>query len=1174
MPTLPLLYVPRPPEWIGWMPIPEMMNANALYFPSTLQTVPPFVVPRPAEQQPWQMPPDWQTANTLILLKIGGNPFHKLWRWDYEPDKFWLGTPQAAAALNELDFKPTSPTKQWRWDNVPATEWTGTPQEAYTLRILNHSPTSPAKFWHWEPDPPPSWAPIPEMMDADALYIPAGNPFHKLWLWDHVPEPPWQMTPEWMNSASMQMLDYQPTARFYSPWRYDYVPPPDWQMPNEWMNATNLQVLYNKAATHFWRWDYQVPPDWQMALDFINAPISFISTFTGVVQSPVYALKGDQDIKPWQWEPPYNINIDAPSANPFHQLWRWDFAPEQPWQMPVFWQDSAIIGILDFKPTSPAKLWHWEPDPPAPWSPIPEMMDADALYFPTAEPFNKLWRWDHVPVPDWQMPSQWMSAATLEQLDYKTTSKTKLWRWDHVPEPPWNMPVFWQNSAVINQLDYKTTAKTKQWHYDWDSDVRVWQAQPVASNIETFPALAPFQTLVVPRLAELQSWQWSPLLNPQLFMPPPPFSKLWRYDTDSDVRLWLGQPVSSQSAYLQTLFQLYGISPVWVPDFVQPYDWLGTPLAPSTIQQLEYAPTSPTKLWRWDHVPTTEWLGTPLIAYALQQLDHVPTSPTKFWRWDYVSPPDWLGTPLVAAATQQLEFRPTSPPKLWTWNFVPQPDWLGTPQTAVAAQLLAFMPTSPPKLWRWDQVPPPDWLGTPQAAAILQQLEYAPTSPTKQWRYDYDNDVRLWLGQPTATNINTFPLLAPFSRLWRYDLITDTYWLGTPQAAAVLQQLEYVPFSRLWRYDLNTDTALWLGTPLAIPQLNLPPLSPFYRLWRFNTVPQPDWPGLPLIAYTLQLLNYPTTSPTKQWRWNYVPQPDWLGTPLAAYTLQDLSHIPTSRPKLWRWDYVPPPDWIGTPLSAYSLEDLGRRPTSPAKFWRWDQVPQPDWIGTPIVSYTLQQLSHAPTSQTKFWRWDWDSDARIWLARPVATNIEFIPKPTKPKPGTGQNPLWMGAYGYDPPSPWIWTPPYSSLRLPPPAPPIPPTPVPRRTAYKNLFPPTLNYTVANPNMLLRTPSLTSSLVKVYIGEPATVYLGIFDIAPVEYAVTASSVQLQFIRPDGTFYYVVGSPYTYISQVYGQPFITYTSAVGEFNQVGWWTAVFSIGNAVSQQFAFYIHAPGQ
>jgi hypothetical protein len=873
------------------------------------QTVPALYVPRPAETQPW------------------------------------VGTPVAALTLQQLDHKTTSKPKLWRWDHVPMPDWQMPSfwMDSAIIEILNHKTTSKTKQWHWEPDPPPPWVVTPEMMNADALYIP---------------------------------------------------------------------VTQIKAA-----------------------------------RSPVFAPKGDQEVRTWQWEPPYNVTLNfKPVAVPFYKSWRWDHVPDPTWQMPSDWMTANIIYQLDYLPTSPTKQWRYDYDADVRlW--LGEPAPTNITTIPFNEPFNKLWRWDaDFDIRLWQ--GQPLSAYALEQVEYVPTSPTKQWRWDNVPAPDWiGQPL---SAYSLIQTDYKPTSPAKFWRWDHDSDVRLWLGQPVPTNIEIIPIqiVSTLQTIppfVVPRPAEQQSWQWQPPFNEQLAQPKPlnPFYRQWRYDVVPDP-FWLGQPVASLAAYLPAT-QLYAVSPVWAPD-----------------------PDS-----------STPWIWTPPIASPLTQVHYTPVSPTKQWRWDNV----------------------------------PQPDWNM----------------------------PPFWMDS----AILGILDYKPTSKQKLWRYDWDSDVRLWQGQPVISNINNIPppvaqgaarspVFAP-----RGDPEVKL-WLGTPQEAYGLYiPIKHNPVFKLWRYDLNTDTALWLGAPQA--------------------------------AYPLQQVDYTPTSPAKLWRWDYVPQPDWLGTPQAAYILNQLNHRPTSPTKLWRWDYdADVRIWLAGPVGT-NIEFLIPAPVQAPfyKVWRWDHVPVPDWVGQPLSSNILRQLTHLKPKNKQLWRYDHDSDTRLWQGQPVGVFAKNFPPPPPFKYAQAQ---WQWAYDYQPAPPWVWVPLYPPVIIPPLPP--PPPPVPRRRSNKNLFPPNLTYTVANPNTTLPTPARTSPLVKVYVNEPATVYLGIFDIAPVEYQVTAPAVQLQFIRPDGTFYYVVGSPYTYISMVNGYPYITYTSAVGEFNQVGWWTAVFTIGTAQSQQFAFYIHAPGQ
>ena len=80
----------------------------------------------------------------------------------------------------------------------------------------------------------------------------------------------------------------------------------------------------------------------------------------------------------------------------------------------------------------------------------------------------------------------------------------------------------------------------------------------------------------------------------------------------------------------------------WRYDYVPPTDWQ-YPNFWENADALYLPITEPFhKFWRYDlNTDTALWLGQPLSAYAQGQLDYLPTSPTKLWRWDYVPSPDW-----------------------------------------------------------------------------------------------------------------------------------------------------------------------------------------------------------------------------------------------------------------------------------------------------------------------------------------------------------------------------------------------------------------------------------------------------------------------------------------------------------------------------------------------------
>lgn len=487
--------------------------------------------------------------------------------------------------------------------------------------------------------------------------------------------------------------------------------------------------------------------------------------------------------------------------------------------------------------------------------------------------------------------------------------------------------------------------------------------------------------------------------------------------------------------------------------------------------------------------------------------------------------------------------------------YVPRPPDIPVWQGKPVASNIEFLKPFPPfhKMWRDDYVPDPPWqtpnefMNSP-AQFMLQRRPFA----KDLWQWNYDPPPP-WSMTPDNMTANTLLLFVvggqPFSKLWQWNYDPPPPWqMPSAYMAASTNNILVKagePFFRLWQWNYDSDTRIWLSGPIPIP-------GPI-----FNSVVNPPLSPKPIFNQWRDDVNTDTAL--------------WLGTPVSSAVLKFVTAGGMPFSKLWREDILlDAPLWNWQPPGSSAIRLLTAKTPFAKDLWRWDNVPPPDWAMPPFwMGSNINRILSAKKPFNRLWQWNLEPD-KFWLGHPVGVFAPRIPPPITPFFHRTQP---YGVFNFEPPPPWNWLPHYPSVILPPIPPPPPPIPTPRRYSVKNLFPPNLTYTVANPNTSLPTPARTSPLVKVYLNEPATVYLGIFDIAPVEYQVTAASVSLQFIRPDGTFYYVTGSPYTYISSVNGYPYIIYTSATGEFNQIGWWTAVFSIGNAVSQQFAFYIHPPG-
>lgn len=124
---------------------------------------------------------------------------------------------------------------------------------------------------------------------------------------------------------------------------------------------------------------------------------------------------------------------------------------------------------------------------------------------------------------------------------------------------------------------------------------------------------------------------------------------------------------------------------------------------------------------------------------------------------------------------------------------------------------------------------------------------------------------------------------------------------------------------------------------------------------------------------------------------------------------------------------------------------------------------------------------------------------------------------------------------------------------------VPPPPI--RSAYKNIFARQLLYSITSLAGQL-PPSRTSPDVKVRINEPANLFLTINQL-PTE------PVGLTIYRPDDSVYYVEPGMFVYAAVVFSQPYVIYTTAVDELDQVGWWLVSYTIHSGLSDPFSFYI-----
>lgn len=566
---------------------------------------------------------------------------------------------------------------------------------------------------------------------------------------------------------------------------------------------------------------------------------------------------------------------------------------------------------------------------------------------------------------------------------------------------------------------------------------------------------------------------------------------------------------------------------------------------------------------------TTGWQGAPVAQpFVVRQPTTNTTSKQKLWRWDYAPDPPWQ-MPVEwenSAPIQILGHKPAAQKDLWRYDLVPQPDWQMPIdwQNSALIQILNHLPTSKQKLWRWDYVPQPDW--QMPSAYMASDPNYIPTKVTepfyKLWRFDYVSQPD-WLGQPVAVPISytTPSTVQSRSAFYAPRPAELQYWNASPQPAFSIRIPVVLPFFNPKQFNLVPDPP-WVWQPPPSPilrQLDFTTTSPT-KLWRWDYVPQPDWLGTPLPANTLFDLLRSGEPFNKLWRWDLVPQPDWIGRPQPSYASYIPPTFPTSPTKLWRWDYVPQPDWLGQPVANFVALTTAKTASPFTKSWRFDYVPQPDWVGTPLAAHILQAFDHKPTSPTKLWRWDLDNSSAFWQFVYTRDTVLLITPPPKPISYTNHsnyNALSLNIDTY-----WVGGPvavPIVSYYTPPPPPVIP-----TRRAVKNIFPVQFYYGLSTlaqavpPNPLLY-PS------KVFVNQPANV------IIKLERPVVPDDLALiTFVRPDGSTYYVsVSSPYMFIGDVFGQLSIIYTTALNELNQRGWWSVTFTLGDSISNPFAFYI-----
>src|SRR5208282_3709532 len=133
-------------------------------------------------------------------------------------------------------------------------------------------------------------------------------------------------------------------------------------------------------------------------------------------------------------------------------------------------------------------------------------------------------------------------------------------------------------------------------------------------------------------------------------------------------------------------------------------------------------------------------------------------------------------------------------------------------------------------------------------------------------------------------------------------------------------------------------------------------------------------------------------------------------------------------------------------------------------------------------------------------------------------------------------------------------------------------PPPSRSAYKNIYASQLYISVTSG---IQIPYPTpSAATKVYVNENTNVLFLSNSAANTESIPSiipepVKPINIAITKPDRTTYFV-DNIYVYVASLFGNQYVIYTSAVGEFNQQGWYLANYSFGSSTSNQFAFFIY----
>ena len=240
----------------------------------------------------------------------------------------------------------------------------------------------------------------------------------------------------------------------------------------------------------------------------------------------------------------------------------------------------------------------------------------------------------------------------------------------------------WQGVPLGSDTLFLLTAngppiRPPQWRWDYDPPP-VWLADPVPTNIRTFPAATPVVNLwqqwtydVAPpwqgvpeaanylllggqvRTAQWRwdqtpeaVWSWRPPPNEPLYQPAgKPFGKQWRTDFDVDTRSWQWEPANVTIGL--PVPSLQGAGAIFAQDAdpdTRLWQWRAPPVASIPAAAKPFS-----RQWRWDLTPDPAWTWPPQPTDTLYLLTAGGKPFGRQWRYDSRSRPGLAGR---AAADQ------------------------------------------------------------------------------------------------------------------------------------------------------------------------------------------------------------------------------------------------------------------------------------------------------------------------------------------------------------------------------------------------------------------------------------------------------------------------------------------------------------------------------------------